>query len=461
MKLSLLTSRLLIIPVTLGLVVFLIFWSLASLYQQTLKEQQRVTHLERVGEIRANIEGAINGATNLTAGLIAVVSSTGSITPGFFSHLSEHLMQQNSLIRNITLAPNNIIEYVYPLEGNEAALGLDLLNHPTQGVATQVMILSGAPILAGPYELAQGGIGVIHRVPIFVYEGDERHYWGLMSTPISLEQIIQLSGILALDSQMKVALRSIANTGADGQVFWGDEALFEHPASLKTHINVLQGHWEMALLPDRAIPKNAEKLLVYAQTLGGLFALLVTLLTRQLLRMHQRLQQSQRRFKQLAHHDSLTGLPNRMLLQDRFDQAVARAERQALSLILLYMDLDGFKRVNDEQGHQIGDRVLAQIANRLRHALRTSDSIVRMGGDEFVVLIEEPCLKDINSILMICDKLMTAANEPITQDDLRLSVGISIGIACFPHDGLTLEQLISAADQAMYQAKARGKNQRH
>lgn len=446
-----------IIAPFLGIVVALIFLMMASLYKQTLEEQQRAVEIERIAEIRANIEGAFNGATNLTAGLIAFVSTTGEISTEFFNQLSESLIEQNHLIRNITLAPNNVIQYVYPMKGNEAALGLDLLNHPTQGQATKVMIETGSPVLAGPYNLVQGGVGVIHRVPIFLNSDLGSHYWGLMSTPIDFTSLLELSGIHNPEFGLTFAMRSVEGTGSDDVIFWGEESTFYHPNAIHTYINVLNGKWEIAAIADQDIPVSGQRLILSVQLIGGLFALMTTFMIWQLLRMNERLHSSQLQYRQLAQHDSLTGLPNRILLSDRFEQAVARVERNREKLVLLYMDLDGFKRINDDHGHQTGDLVLAEIANRFRTTIRSSDSVIRMGGDEFIVLLEN--IKNIDAVLSISDKLLKSVSQPIQVNSLEFTLGMSIGVACFPSDGLTLDQLITAADHAMYTAKAAGKNQ--
>lgn len=446
-----------ILAPTLGMLVAMIFFMMASLYQQTLEEQQRALHIEKIAEIRANIEGAFNGATNLTAGLIAFVSSTGDISQDFFNQLSESLIEQNTLIRNITLAPNNIINYVYPLTGNEAALGLDLLNHPTQGAATRVMIETGEPVLAGPYNLVQGGVGVIHRVPIFLADELGSRYWGLMSTPIDFTALIELSGINDPTLGLTIAMRSVQGTGADGVVFWGDEAIFTHQNAHRSYINVLNGKWEIAAIGKVSSAIPGHRLILFVKLIGGIFALLTTFMTWQILRMNERLHASQIQYRQLAQHDSLTGLPNRVLLSDRFEQAIARAERNHENLVLLYMDLDGFKRINDDHGHQTGDLALAEIAKRFRNTIRSSDSVIRMGGDEFIVLLEN--VHHVDAVLSISDKLLKTVSETIHIDSLAFNIGMSIGVACFPNDGLTLDQLITAADHAMYNAKAAGKNQ--
>lgn len=449
-------TRIILAPV-LGLVVTLVFFTMSGLYQNTLYQQQKAIEIERLAEVRANIEGAFNGATNLTAGLIAFVSATGEISNDFFIQLSKKLIDQNHLIRNITLAPDNIIRYVYPLEGNEAAFGLDLLQHPEQGLATQLMIETANPILAGPYELAQGGLAVIHRVPIYtdVSESGE-HYWGLMSTPIDFTALLEASGILNPSLGLGIALRSLEGTGADGVIFFGDEAIFKRSDAMHTSINILNGTWEMAAVSEQSQTEQTNGLIWLVRTLGVTFGLITTFMVWQLMRMTERLRASQAQYRSLAQHDSLTGLPNRVVLYDRFDQAAARAERNQDTLVLLYMDLDGFKEINDLYGHQAGDSTLIELANRFQSIVRGTDSVIRIGGDEFIVLLEN--VTSIDAVLTVTDKILQCVANPIRFESLEFSLGISIGIACFPNNGLTLDQLMTAGDHAMYAAKAAGKN---
>jgi diguanylate cyclase (GGDEF)-like protein len=448
--------RIILAPV-LGLLVTLVFFTMSGLYQSTLHQQQKAIEVERLAEVRANIEGAFNGATNLTAGLIAFVSATGEISTDFFMQLSKQLIDQNHLIRNITLAPDNIIQYVYPMEGNEAALGLDLLQHPEQGLATRLMIESAEPVLAGPYELAQGGVAVIHRVPIYLDDAEGgKHYWGLMSTPIDFSTLLEASGILNPSLGLRVALRSLEGTGADGVIFYGDEAIFKRSDAIQASINILNGTWEMAAVSEQSQAEHMNGLIWTARAIGATFGLLTAFMVWQLMRMTERLRASQAQYRTLAQHDSLTGLPNRIVLYDRFDQAVARAERNQDTLVLLYMDLDGFKEINDLHGHQAGDSTLIELANRFRSVVRGTDSVIRIGGDEFIVLLEN--VTSIDAVLTVTDKILQCVANPIRFESLEFSLGISIGIACFPNNGLTLDQLMTAGDHAMYAAKAAGKN---
>ncbi len=163
--------------------------------------------------------------------------------------------------------------------------------------------------------------------------------------------------------------------------------------------------------------------------------------------------------KHIAHmalHDALTGLPNRVLLEDRVSVALRMAGRDNLQVGIGFIDLDHFKNVNDALGHKVGDQLLVRFADKLREQLRKGDTLARWGGDEFVVLLPE--MSDAQSIREVADKLVKASRSPITLDDQTLPVTFSMGFSIYPTDGENVDQLLSQADQAMFYAKAQGRN---
>ncbi len=158
-----------------------------------------------------------------------------------------------------------------------------------------------------------------------------------------------------------------------------------------------------------------------------------------------------------AHHDPLTDLPNRALLGDRLAQALQLAVREHTRLALMYMDLDGFKRVNDEHGHEAGDVVLQTLARRIQRCIRASDTLARIGGDEFVVLLQD--VHDELAALQLAEKFNAEVRRPIPlPDGGEGHVSLSIGIAVYPQHGTSADELSEHADQAMYQVKKGGKN---
>jgi len=174
---------------------------------------------------------------------------------------------------------------------------------------------------------------------------------------------------------------------------------------------------------------------------------------------------AQGEIRRLAHYDSLTDLPNRNLFRELASMALARARRSREPLALLFIDLDGFKQVNDGHGHSVGDFVLAAFAARLRECLRGSDTIIRnvessaaarLGGDEFAILIDD--FEQWSALEAIAGKILIAAGAPFTASDCECNIGASIGIAVYPDHGEDLDALKRAADCAMYRAKQAGKN---
>jgi diguanylate cyclase (GGDEF)-like protein len=159
-------------------------------------------------------------------------------------------------------------------------------------------------------------------------------------------------------------------------------------------------------------------------------------------------------FQALALHDPLTGLPNRRLLEQRLDDALRSVRADSGDVYLLYMDLDRFKPINDEHGHAAGDLVLQEVARRLQAAVRRDDTVARVGGDEFVVLLRH--MESVAVVLSILESILNAMKVPIAAGELALSVGISIGCARYPSDGADITELLAHADTAMYRAKRAG-----
>ena len=156
-----------------------------------------------------------------------------------------------------------------------------------------------------------------------------------------------------------------------------------------------------------------------------------------------------------SQHDFLTGLPNRLLLEDRLGQAIALAERHSGEVAVLYMDLDQFKQVNDSLGHVVGDKLLQSVAERLQEQVRTPDTVSRQGGDEFVVLLQE--VKSKTDAEVVTKRILEAVERVHSIDEHQISISASIGVSRYPADGVDAETLVKHADTALYQAKASGR----
>jgi diguanylate cyclase (GGDEF)-like protein/PAS domain S-box-containing protein len=166
--------------------------------------------------------------------------------------------------------------------------------------------------------------------------------------------------------------------------------------------------------------------------------------------------EAEEKIEYLAQHDPLTGLPNRLLLHDRFDHAVAVAERDGTGMAMMFLDLDNFKHINDSFGHEAGDKLLISIAERLGGCIREADTVCRQGGDEFIILLQE--VNDVNVISRIAQNILDTVDKPYELDGNLVTATFSIGISLYPNDGMTFGVLQKRADTAMYHAKESGRN---
>ncbi len=162
----------------------------------------------------------------------------------------------------------------------------------------------------------------------------------------------------------------------------------------------------------------------------------------------------------IAHYDPLTNLPNRILLADRMHQGITQVHRRNKSLAVIFLDLDGFKAINDKNGHEVGDRLLIVLAGRMEQALREGDTFARIGGDEFVAVLLDLDTED--TAIPMLNRLLAAASKPVIFSDISLQVSASLGVSFYPQaEEVDADKLLRQADQAMYQAKAAGKNRYH
>ncbi|MEM9450162.1 MAG: CHASE2 domain-containing protein [Cyanobacteria bacterium P01_E01_bin.6] len=176
----------------------------------------------------------------------------------------------------------------------------------------------------------------------------------------------------------------------------------------------------------------------------------------ELVQSNAELRQTGAHLREMAYHDAVTGLPNRKLFQERLIQSIEWAEYNEQLIALLFLDLDGFKRINDSKGHVVGDLLLKAVAKRLGGSLRSSDTVARLGGDEFVIIL--PAIPSQQKAGQVAQKLLSTLSETFLLQDQSISITASIGISMYPFDGTSLETLIVEADQSMYRAKAEGKN---
>ncbi len=176
----------------------------------------------------------------------------------------------------------------------------------------------------------------------------------------------------------------------------------------------------------------------------------------ELAKYHEELSRQKDLLAYKANHDELTDLPNRALFNDRLAVAIKKADRNKSALGVFFLDIDYFKQINDQYGHDVGDEILKRFAQRLRECLREADTLARIGGDEFMIILEEN--KDLTTSKTVAKKILKAMQQPIELGESKLMISTSIGIAIYPNDANNAEDLIKNADMAMYAAKEAGRN---
>lgn len=657
--------------------------------------QQHLSHYHN--RLVTNLQNHIQ----IVRGLPGLFAVNPALTQDQFAIAMRHLINGQNQLRNIAAAPDMQIQYMFPVEGNEAAIGLNYREHPEQFEAAQRAKTSGELVLAGPLQLRQGGNGLITRIPVFLEQQGTQVFWGIISAVIDSEQFFAASGLIPNEIEIELAIRGKDGLGEAGDVIWGDAALFNRP-QMTMRLDLPEGHWILAaqplggweaeqrpvwqtggliygiaflafglltsfirfmfaasranlkfrnliesspipyalvnrnkrisyinqsftesygygyaeltqlsdlwakttisqpfrhqmnlwcegiLLPmelpetpteidiitksgeqrvalisisilqesvsdelllvmyDITLRKAAEQQLRFASQVfdqaheaimitttqgiildinpafteitgyqrqdiigaspnvlksekhnagffaemwhalaerhywqgevwnrhksGYQYAILITVsalhdadgVARHYVGMFSDITQTkqhQETLSLMAHYDVLTKLPNRVLFADRFEQAVVHSQHTQTWLGICFLDLDNFKPVNDEYGHEVGDQLLIQVAERLAANMRDDDTLSRYGGDEFAFIFRD--IESYEQCQQLLERIHYTLAQPFTVGKLTLRISASSGISIYPMDDADLDTLVRHADQAMYQAKLIGRDTYH
>ncbi len=428
-----------LIPAAVCLTVIIAGTLVINLQSREIEARHKIDLLVQGSSIRARLSRELNRVLYLTSGLSSYLTVRHSdLQREEVEAILAALFRDSRHVRNFAIAVGHRITYIYPVKGNEKALGLYYPDVPDQWPAVKRAIEREQPTLIGPVELVQGGSGLIYRVPIFI----DGRYWGLLSSVIDARSLLDSALDEVATSGVAIGIRGKDATGIQGSIFWGEASLFNSPDAQLVDIDVPGGNWVMAV---RATDMPEQRALWLMQALVWLLALILGWSTRIVLLQRTKL-------ARLALFDPLTGLPNRLLTDDRVGLAMSGLRRNtSRTCLLLFIDLDGFKLINDRYGHRAGDVALQSTAARIEYAVREVDTVGRWGGDEFIVFMENVERQKINEIT---ENIRRVIEAPIGFGVHELTVGASIGSAFAPEDGDTLDELVRKADERMYAEKA-------
>ena len=238
------------LPAAISLLVVAIIWVFAEAQNRSVHEQKmRQEVLASVSVLRAQIEGALSSNIQLVRGMIATLRTEPDMDAERFMALSAGLMDEDSLIRNLAAAPDLVVRYVYPLQENAAAIGLNYMENPVQRDAALLARDSGNLVIAGPVNLVQGGLGFIGRFPVFIPDGSETgRFWGIVSAVIDVDRFYAATGLLDPDLSIQVALSGQNASGADGGLFFGDPELLGN-APVQMPVTLPFGTWQISAIP--------------------------------------------------------------------------------------------------------------------------------------------------------------------------------------------------------------------
>lgn len=469
-------------------------------------QMHRLEVFNQLNAVRGKLETGVQSRLLLVRGLVAFVSTHPEIDEAQFRELAKVLIAQQRGVDAIELARNNVISSIYPLQDHEKALGLDLLSQKGERQGILRAISTRTSIISGPVKLAEGGTAFIVRSPVYITEPgnvpEGGSYWGLAQLLMNAQGFLDEAGLNNnCYPGLRIALRGREGAGLAGDMIAGDREIFTANPVL-ADVVLPDGLWQIAAVPKEGWPIPVGRILRGGLLLAAVVGLLAWLVVRvparqrglmeqatadaqrsearlkklnrelelrievrtqalvqtnqELLKEAAERKQLQDNLQRMAHYDELTKLPNRILFFDRMERTLADCRRNDKGFALLFVDLDGFKKVNDTHGHHVGDQLLQEVARRLKLCVRETDTVVRMGGDEFAIILVDISVPDDASV--VAQKIISALSVPVVLGGKDCHIGASIGISLYPHDGGDGESLLAKADGAMYDAKKQGKN---
>jgi diguanylate cyclase (GGDEF)-like protein len=375
-----------------------------------------------------------------------------------FDAYAATLLSRMDGITNLQLAPNGVVTQIYPLAGNEKAIGHDILNDDKRKNEAAQAIQDRMLTLAGPFELVQGGIAVIGRNPVFLLQPDgSEKFWGFTSALILLEDLIGGAGLSALSSKKYVY--ELSRIGPDTDSIKSVFASNGNTAGVvlqSIEISVPNGIWTLQI---GSLKNGAHTAHLLGQLAIIIIALLLAALTRRIANEPETLRQQvaaqTQQLHRLAYFDGLTGLPNRHHFNEDLVVATQQSAKSGNGLALLLMDLDHFKEVNDTLGHDIGDILLREASDRMSKKLPDDAMLARLGGDEFTVIVTGPGYAAVAEQISL--DIIETIKQPFELQGNRVLVSASIGISSSSIASTDPCELLKRADQAMYEVKRRGR----
>lgn len=430
-------QRAVIISILVGIVVILLTGLIAYNHAETERRSEIISTTDNYIAFQYALTSLLDYNTTLLEGFIAYVQVNPDLTADQAYGYLERLTQKNmSDIRNIGILKDTTIIYNFPIEGNEASIGIDLAKVEGQREAVLRTKNEHLRSFTGPVDLVQGGKGFIIRLPINLKNGN---YWGQISIVLRAEQILNKINTAAMASQLTVLITG--DKDEDLIVYGNPNLLQESPIDFKIISDIHD--WRIYVVPEGGWRSHLFEIIVIIIVGIGVGVFIALLIYYILMTNYQ--------LKYTSTHDQLTKLYNRHFLEQYQPMMSALADRNQHLIGVIIMDIDKFKRMNDDYGHKFGDAVLICTARLLRTNLRANEAIFRIGGDEFMVIIPE--MKHATEVDQVKDRINKIFEGLQQIEGRKIKITPSIGTAIYPIDGMDFDNILHKADQRMYQDK--------
>jgi len=355
-------------------------------------------------------------------------------------------------ILNVLIAPSGVVSDVYPLQGNEAVIGLDFFGEGAGNKEAVMAKETGQLVFGGPFDLVQGGQALVGRLPVWIDMPDGNNaFWGLVSVTLKFPQILDGIGLEGLEKQgLTYKIWRINPDNNEMQMISGSENSYgEHIRFIEIPIQILNAEWIFCLYPVLEWYQRPESwaMIFIGFCISVLFAFVV--------QNNHELKLMQSELEKMARTDSLTGIFNRSSFMELALIQFKKSARANRNCFVVIFDLDHFKKVNDNYGHQAGDEVLKACVLRTKNTVRSYDVLARYGGEEFIILVTDIDKTDIQNL---AERIRQSISEtPIEVGGAHISVTASFGIA-LANMSTDLDTAIGFADTALYKAKEEGRN---
>lgn len=421
---------------------------MTSLQHQYISQIEQENAKEELSIIRAKLESLIISDIYLVNSLPVVVATNREFRQEQWEAIAENIIERSSHINAILLAPDDVVEYVYP-NHHRRFIGSDYRDRPEAWSAVQEAKVVEEALISDIVHFSSGERGLVARVPIFTDPPFNQNYWGVASVVIGLSNLLRDAGVYQLSKHYRLSIVSLdSQQQAVSQIFGeGDEHANAFSSEL---VHFPHGTWRISSTIDNGFLSETDWYQLNGARLIGYSSLLMLCIAFAAVYFlyHQANQRSL--------HDELTSLPNRRYFMFTLKRQFSMAQRSESKecFALLNIDLDKFKQINDRYGHDAGDSVLKAVGLRVQQALRGSDVVARVGGDEFLVLLPR-VREESNAKTIVANVARCLCDEPLDYDGHSIEFSASIGYAMYQPEMASVEDILREADDAMYQDKLR------